>query len=443
MTMVLRFTPLFVALAATMPQAQAADAAEGFVAGSSLDVLARNYYLNRNQRQQGVRDNREWGQGFIGKFESGFTQGTLGFGLDAHAMLGLKLDGGGGTAGSSILPYSSASKDGYAYGKAPDSFSNAGAAVKLKAFDSVLKAGDLFLTNPVIAGGESRMLQQTFRGVSLTNNSIDGLMLEGGQASFTKLYNQSGRQRIGTAYGSLPDDRESRHLNWAGAAWAPVEGLTGSLYAAELKDIWNQYYADIDYTWQLSERVSLNPGLHYYHTQDTGDALLGKIDNNTYSAHFAVNVGYHSVTAVYQRVNGNTPFDYITQGDSVYLDNSQIYSDFNGPNERSWKLKYSYDFAGLGLPGLSTAVSYSRGETDLTKADPNSPGYSRWYSAEGKDARHWERDADLAYVFQQGDFKDLSVRLRWATHRGSQGYSAVDNDVDEYRIIVDYPVSIF
>ena len=38
--------------------------------------------------------------------------------------------------------------------------------------------------------------------------------------------------------------------------------------------------------------------------------------DNTYSLHFTVGVGNHSVTAAYQRVNGNTPFDYISQGDS-------------------------------------------------------------------------------------------------------------------------------
>lgn len=311
------------------------------------------------------------------------------------------------------------------------------------AFDTELKAGDLFLNNPVIAGGMSRMLPQTFRGVSLTNHSFDGWLIEGGQASFTKLYNQSGHKRIGTAYGALPSNDESRHLNWAGVAWSGVPGLTSSLYASELKDIWNQYYYDLDYTYAVNDLVSLNPGLHYYHTQDTGKALLGNIDNNTYSLHFTVGVGSHSVTAAYQRVNGNTPFDYINQGDSIYLDNSQQYSDFNGPNERSWKLKYAYDFAGIGLPGLTSALSYSRGELDLTKVNPNSPGYSSWYSADGKNAKHWERDLDIKYVVQGGKAKDLAVRLQWATNRGGNGYRVVDNDTDEYRVIVDYPINVF
>lgn len=432
-------SPLFIAMAATIaPCVQAADEAspEGFVEGASLKLNARNYYMNRNRHQQND-DNIEWGQGFLGIFESGYTQGTVGFGLDANAILGLKLDGGGGTDSSSILPVSDGS------GKAPTSFSTAGATLKIRAFDTELKAGDLFLNNPVIAGGQSRMLPQTFRGVSLANHSFDGWLLEGGQASFTKPYNQSGRRRIDTAYGKLANGDESRHLNWAGVAWSGVPGLTSSLYAAELKDIWNQYYYDLDYSYALNELVTLNPGLHFYHTQDTGDALLGDIDNNTYSLHFTLGVGHHSLTAAYQRVNGNTPFDYINQGDSIYLDNSQQYSDFNGPNERSWKLKYAYDFAGLGLPGLTSALSYSRGELDLTKVDPHSRGYANWYSADGEHARHWERDLDLKYVVQGGQAKDLAVRLQWATNRGGNGYGALDNDTDEYRVIVDYPFNVF
>jgi len=436
----LTFTPLFLAITATIaPPTQAAGSppADGFVEGSHLSVNTRNYYMNRDRRDVHSDDSKEWGQGFLGTFESGYTQGTVGFGLDAHAMLGLKLDGGGGTDGSSILPYGSGN------GKAPGSFSTAGGTLKMRALDTELKAGDLFLNNPVIAGGMTRMLPQTFRGVTLANHSLDGWLFEGGQASFTKLYNQSGHQRIGTSYGALPSHTDAQHMNWAGVSFSGMPGLTSNLYASELKDVWNQYYYDLDYTYALNDLVSLNPGLHYYHTQDTGQSLLGNIDNNTYSLHFSVGVGHHSVTAAYQRVNGNTPFDYIAQGDSVYLDNSQQYSDFNGPNERSWKLKYAYDFSGLGMPGLTSAVSYISGKTDLTSVDPQSRGYSRWYSAEGKDAKHWERDIDLKYVVQGGKAKDLAVRLQWATNRGSNGYSAVDNDVDEYRVIVDYPINVF
>ncbi|NMZ96504.1 OprD family outer membrane porin [Pseudomonas lundensis] len=435
----LKFSPLFLALAATIPTLAYADdetAKDGFFEGSSLKLHFRNYYMNHDIRSPKADDSKEWGQGVIGRFESGFTQGVVGFGLDAYGMLGLKLDGGGGTDGSSILPVSNGS------GKAPTAFSSAGAALKMRAFDTELKAGDMFLTNPVIAGGETRMLPQTFRGVTLTNHSLDGWMFEGGQVSFEKPYNQSGMRRLTTMYGNL-DGQSSKHMNWAGASWSGVPELTSNLYAAELQDIWNQYYYDLDYTYALTDSVSLNPGLHFYHTQDTGKALLGDIDNNTFSLHFAVAVAGHTVTAVYQRVNGNTPFDYIYQGDSVYLDNSQQYSDFNGPNERSWKLQYEYDFAGVGLAGLTSMISYSRGELDLTKVDPNSVGYGNWYNADGKHAKHWERDLTVKYVLQEGPAKDLGVALRWSANRGNEAYQAVDSNVDEYRVIIDYPLDVF
>ncbi len=435
----LKLSPLFIALAATIPACAYADdeaSKEGFIEGSSLKLNLRNYYMNHDIRSPKADDSKEWGQGFIGKFESGFTQGVVGFGLDAYGLLGLKLDGGGGTDGSSILPVS----DGN--GKAPTAFSSAGAALKMRAFDTELKAGDMFLNNPVIAGGETRMLPQTFRGVSLTNNSLEGWMFEGGQVSFNKPYDQSGMRRLTTTYGDM-GDQSSKHLTWAGVSFSGIPEITSNLYGAELKDVWNQYYYDFDYTYELSDSISLNPGLHFYHTQDTGKALLGDIDNNTFSLHFAVVMAAHTVTAVYQRVNGNTPFDYIYEGDSVFLDNSQQYSDFNGPNERSWKLQYEYDFAGVGLAGLTSMVSYSRGELDLTKVDPNSVGYSSWYNPQGKNAHHWERDMTVKYVVQDGAAKDLGVALRWSTNRGNEAYQAVDNNVDEYRVIVDYPLDVF
>ena len=54
------------------------------------------------------------------------TPGVVGFGVDAYGMLGLKLDGGGGTGGTSILPITAPSKEGYESGKAPDEFSSGG-----------------------------------------------------------------------------------------------------------------------------------------------------------------------------------------------------------------------------------------------------------------------------------------------------------------------------
>ncbi len=77
----------------------AGDKPEGFVEGSSLTVLNRNFYFNRDHRNgqsspTGNGYSEAWAQAVISKFESGFTQGTVGVGVDAFAMIGLKLDTG-------------------------------------------------------------------------------------------------------------------------------------------------------------------------------------------------------------------------------------------------------------------------------------------------------------------------------------------------------------
>ena len=433
-------SPLFLALAAAtgMASVQADDSSssDGFIDGSHLNLDLKNYYLNRDGKN-GYRDQTEWAQGFIGKFESGYTQGTVGFGLDVNAMMGLKLDGGGGTNGTGLLPEGSDDK-----GNAPTTYSSAGATLKVKAFDTVLRVGDLFLDNPVVAGGTTRLLPMTFQGFSLTNNSVKDLTLEAGQASFMKLYNQSGNQRLLTYYGTMPDGDHSKHISWAGASWKPVNGLVTKLYASQLKDVWNQVYANVDYTYALNDMISLNPGINYYRTQSSGQALLGSIDNNTYSIHFVVGVGNATYGLSMQKVNGDTPFDYIDDGDSIDLDNSQQWSDFNGPGEQSWKAAYGYVFSNFGLPGLSTNISYTRGKLDMTKASQENSGYALYYNPDGKNASHWERDIDLKYVVQSGPVKDMSVRLRWATNRGEDNYTA-DRNLDEYRFIVDYPINIF
>jgi hypothetical protein len=90
--------------------ALADEPTSGFLDGASLEVLSRNFYLNSDYRSPsptGKSYKAEWAQGFISSFESGFTPGTVGFGLDAHAFLGVKLDSGKGRSGTGLLPVDS------------------------------------------------------------------------------------------------------------------------------------------------------------------------------------------------------------------------------------------------------------------------------------------------------------------------------------------------
>jgi imipenem/basic amino acid-specific outer membrane pore len=146
--------------------------------------------------------------------------------------------------------------------------------------------------------------------------------------------------------------------------------------------------------------------------------------------------GAHSLSLGYQQVQGDTPFDYVTRG-AIYLTNAVALSDFNGPNEASWQLRYDLLMAGYGIPGLSVSAAYIRGSgIDGSEADP-SGGYT--YLGYGRNGRHWERGLKARYVMQNGAAKGLTFSARYATHRGNTDQAELD--ADQIRLAVEYPIN--
>ncbi|MCE1671918.1 OprD family porin, partial [Enterobacter hormaechei] len=85
-------------IAATQAQANDQADSKGFVEDSHANVLLRNAFINRDKKH-GTNDQSQWGQGVIANFSSGFTQGTVGVGVDAFGLYALRLDGGKGRNG--------------------------------------------------------------------------------------------------------------------------------------------------------------------------------------------------------------------------------------------------------------------------------------------------------------------------------------------------------
>ena len=86
----------------------------GLIEDSTWNVINRTVY-DRRDYQHGARNSgarnaykpkaerngyaEEWSYGLMATLQSGFTQGLIGVGVDAHAYQGVKLDSGGGRAG--------------------------------------------------------------------------------------------------------------------------------------------------------------------------------------------------------------------------------------------------------------------------------------------------------------------------------------------------------
>ncbi|MDB5993166.1 MAG: porin, partial [Pseudomonas sp.] len=89
------FFPSLIAIALSGAALPASAEESGFVDGAKVNLNLRNFYINRNftnpTKAQGKAE--EWTQSFILDAKSGFTQGTVGFGMDVLGLYSVKLDG--------------------------------------------------------------------------------------------------------------------------------------------------------------------------------------------------------------------------------------------------------------------------------------------------------------------------------------------------------------
>ena len=437
---------LAVAAAASTQMATAApfvsDQAEakGFVDDAKLNLLVRNYYFNRDNKD-GARDVKDWTQGIWGNFSSGYTQGLIGVGVDAFGYLAIKLDGGDGTSGSGNMSRSD-TVNANGGRDVNDSQGKAGAAVKFRVSKTELKFGDMQpSTAPVFAVGGSRILPQTASGFQLQSSEVKDLDLEAGH--FYSGTSQDKNARDGDLFATYAGV-QANSIDYFGGKYGLTDNLSASLYGAKLEDIWNQYYANLNYTIPMGGDESVNLDGNIYRTTDTGDAKAGDISNTAYSLAAAFSfLKAHTVTLAFQKVNGDTPFDYIgigknnRGGDSIFLANSIQYSDFNAPGEKSAQVRYDLKMAEYGVPGLSFMTRYVKGwDIDGTKT-PAGSAYTGLY---GEDGKHNETNFEAKYVVQTGPAKDLSFRIRQAWHFANADEG--EGDVKEFRFIVDYPLSV-
>lgn len=437
---VMKWSALALAVTAGTTQlafASAQDESKGFLEDSKLSVLNKNYTFYRNflNNPGGQNYRNETAHGIMADYQSGYTQGTVGFGIDAHGMLGIKLNSGKGTSGTGLMPKGSD-------GRSQDDYSYAGGAVKARISNTELKYGNLMPANPVFAVGTARLFPGSAEGFQVLSSEIEGLNLEAGH--FTSIRdgsastNRDGRITLSYDFGGIVD---AKNVDYLGGSYALSDNFSVTLYGSEFEDVWRQYYGNANYNIPLSDTQALSFDFNIYRTTDKGQSLAGDIDNTTWSLAAAYSIGAHKFTLAHQRVNGDEPFDYLSMdgansGDSIFLANSVQYSDFNAPNERSWQARYDLNMAEFGVPGLSFMARYITGDDiDGTKMDPNGV-YAGNFG--GDDEKHWERDLEAKYVVQEGSAKDLSFRVRQATHRAT----GFDSDLDEVRVIIEYPLSI-
>ena len=391
--------------------------AAGFVEDAKVTLGLRNYYFNRNflnQTQNGQGHAEGWTQSFILDARSGYTEGTVGFGLDVLGLYSVKLDGGRGTTGSQLTPV-------HDDGRQADDFGRTAVAAKAKISKTELKVGEWFAVLPILRADDGRSLPQTFQGAQLTSNEIDGLTLYGGQFWKNSQRNDASREEMSFTLNNVK--YEGDDFNFAGGEYRFNGNNTMvGVWHARLEDVYKQSYVQLTHSQPVGDWV-LGANLGYVNGKEEGAAEAGKLDNKVYQGALTAKTGNNSFMVAYQRLSGDTKFMRIDGASGGTLVNDGFTNSYDNPEERSWQVRHDYNFAGLGIPGLTLMNRYVSG--------------SNIHTGGRTDAEEWGRESELAYTFQEGTLKNLSVRWRNSDVRRDVGA-----DLHENRLIINYPLSL-
>jgi hypothetical protein len=414
----------------------------GFIEDSHATVSSRTMYYG-NDNHEGGADQRETGTALKFDYLSGFTQGTVGFGLDVSSLVAVHLDGGKGHHPDSNTFFPSDSD-----GSAEHSWGRLGANLKARFSKTELRVGNAFTPNlPILVATDSRLVSQNFAGGILTSKEIDDLTINVG-----KLEQSSGRATSNpTGLAVAGGTKDSNDFRFAGGDWKATKDLTLQYYYANLENYYTQNFVGLIHVLPLGADQSFKTDLRYFDSRSDGKngetgyrfnnnggfaKNPGEVDNKTWSAMFTYTLGEHSFLLGHQDISNDGGFVWLNQGNvvndarrpegnggtSFYLFTDAMIGNFARAGEQTNFGQYSYNFAKLGLPGLKASVSYLKGEgiKDINR---------------GSDHSEWERDARIDYSIQNGVLKGFGATLRYGTYRGDNSGTA---DQDQTRLIFNY-----
>lgn len=384
--------------------------AQGFIEDSHASLNLRNYYFNDDYRDGG-NDRREWAQGFLLNMRSGFTEGTVGFGLDALVLSGLKLDSSPTHAGTGLLPV-------HDDGHAADSFSSAGLTAKVRWGGALLKTGTLLPKIPVLVYNDGRLLPQTFQGTQLEYTGIDKLYLNAGHLDKLKARNSTDSVDI---YPQGYSGDKGSDFDFAGATYTFNKNFSTSYYYGEMRNFYRQHFLGLVYNVPVGPG-SLTSDLRYFNSTDAGAANNGKVDSDMFSGLFTYRLGGHALGLGYQKLFGDTALPY-TSVSTVYSFSNAGVSKFIQAKEQTWMLRYDYNFAAFGVPGLTFMTRYYKGDHGIYR---------------GADAREHESNTSLKYVVEDGPLRGLGTEYRYAVSR-----STYASDRDNNRLYLTYTFNLW
>lgn len=407
-------TAFFCVFSFPFVSSQAEENNEGFMEGAKSSINFRNLYMERDYFGTTPQNrSRQWAQGVMYKFDSGFTQGSVGFGLDVLGKGLLKLDCGAGTVGDVIAANRG---DG-----PPRDLGRIGLAAKVKVSNTVLKGGEFMLRTPLIIADDGRAMPQTYEGLLLTSREFPNLTLTAGQIYRSAAKNDESMARLKLNGFSAKSD----NFSFGGVDYAiPGSQTSVAAWYGKLADIYDQKNVELINLHSITEGLSIRSTLRYWWGEDTGAAKAGSLSNQTASGMFDFIYGPQMLRIGLQKISGKNAWFRLSDACPCgIVANDSLTNASTNAKEKSWQVRYDYDFATLGMPGLTMMARYISGTNVKTATTDN--------------GTEWSHDEGIDYVFQSGTVKNLSVGLRHGTI-----HKSFNPSFNETRVIINYPISL-
>lgn len=416
---IMKFSTLFfgVVVAVTLHTTHA----NSFIDQSHITLTARNFYFDRDYTQASPSQ-RDWAQGVILKGNSGYTPGTIGFGIDILALAGFNLLGSDSKdyAGSGLLPIN-ANKE------RPDQTGELRWTAKAKFQNSTLHVGTLSPMFPVLFASPARLFQQNYRGAHLQINDVENLKFHAIYVDRVNHRDSTNYEkiRVGNPNGRFDAAAESSGLHMLGGDYKINDQAAVQAYHANLHDVYQQHFLGLKTKHDIGIGNFLSD-LRLFASEDSGDALAGHIENQHFSGIFGLNRNNHTFSLGYMQSFGDTAMPTLSGAEpAVFLDSMS--ADFTNIDEKVYHVRYDYDFKDTPLNGLKFMTRYSKG-VDIKIRD-----------LQGQEFEQSALDFDLSYRIPAGRLEGLNLRARHSHYRNDipPAGMAFRSD-DETRFNIDY-----
>ncbi|NLD36063.1 MAG: OprD family porin [Desulfatiglans sp.] len=291
------------------------------------------------------------------------------------------------------------------------------AYIKAAFSDTTLKLGRQELELPWVNTDDNRLTPQSTNAYTITNNSINVLELL--FSYITRMRGKASESFVSmTEYADIPADK---HVAAFGLTYKGISDLEIQAWNFHAEDFINNIYMKAIYSGETYKGLAWHLAGQYLKQDDTGDSLGGMVDTYMYGLEAGIKKHGLSFSLAVSDIGDNDIF-YPWGHDFMV---SAIVNDLYQAEGKGWMATLAYDFAEVGIPGLTSKIVY---------ADMDTPDSGRNASTDVT-----EKDITLTYKFK-GLLEGLGIRTRYGII--GQDESIGGEDYNDLRIQLTYDFEI-